>query len=173
MFRTRETQLGPGALSTPGTAVPATARCNPWPPHAASQRPVPVTPALLFPSRGAQITGHQQGFTSVHPSQPFPRLCSPDGTGTLGPFPELRTRPGKTQPRTSGRERASGTARSHVISTADLLRRTHSSRATSCRTCSLSCSSPASGPVHPRTRMRSNLRRGRPRTPANPPRSSF
>jgi len=30
MFRTRETQLGPGALSTPGTAVPATARCNPW-----------------------------------------------------------------------------------------------------------------------------------------------
>ena len=29
MFRTRETRLGPGALSTPGTAVPATARCNP------------------------------------------------------------------------------------------------------------------------------------------------
>ena len=74
MFRTRETQLGPGALSTPGTAVPATARCNPWPPHAASQRPVPATPVLPFPPRGAQITGHQQGFTGVHPSQPFPRL---------------------------------------------------------------------------------------------------
>ena len=43
--------------------------------------------------------------------------CNPrDGTGTLGLFPELRTRLSKTQPRTSGRERASGTARSYVIS---------------------------------------------------------
>ena len=44
MFRTRETRLGPGALFTPGTAVPSTARGSPWPPHAAFQRPVPIHP---------------------------------------------------------------------------------------------------------------------------------
>ena len=80
-----------------------------------------LSPRYGIPSRGVPITGHQQGFTGVHPSQPFPRLCSPDGTGSLGLFPELRTRPSRTRPRTSGRERASGTARSHVTSTADLL----------------------------------------------------
>ncbi len=38
---------------------------------------------------------------------PSPRLWSPDGTGTLGLFPELRTRLSRTQQRTSGRGRAS------------------------------------------------------------------
>ena len=106
-------------------SLPRGLRCLPQPGANPGRRTPPhsgrsLSPRYSFPSRGVPITGHQQGFTGIHPSQPFPRLCSPDGTGSLGLFPELRTRPSRTRPRTSGRERASGTARSHVISTADL-----------------------------------------------------
>jgi len=106
MFRTRETRLGPGALSTPGTAVPSR-------PGAIPDRRLPpssgrsLSPRYCHPSRGVSVTRHQRGFTAVHPSQPSPRLWSPDGTGTLGLYPELRTRLSRTQQRTSGRGRAS------------------------------------------------------------------
>ena len=106
MFRTRETRLGPGALSTPGTAVPSRPGAIPdrrLPPHSGRS----LSPRCNEPSRGVSVTRHQQGFTAVHPSQPSPRLWSPDGTGTLGLFPELRTRLSRTQQRTSGRGRAS------------------------------------------------------------------
>jgi hypothetical protein len=94
------------ALSTPGTAVPSRPGAIPdrrLPPHSGRS----LSPRYHEPSRGVQVTRHQQGFTVVHPSQPSPRLWSPDGTGTLGLFPELRTRLSRTQQRTSGRGRAS------------------------------------------------------------------
>jgi len=80
MFRTRETQLGPGALSTPGTAVPATARCNPWPPHAASQRPVPVTPVL----RSVPGSPNNGASARVHWRSPLPAFPSPVLPGRYG-----------------------------------------------------------------------------------------
>src|SRR6266568_48916 len=46
-FHTRETRTGPGALCTPGTAVFSRPSGCPWPPPAASQRPVPATPVPL------------------------------------------------------------------------------------------------------------------------------
>jgi hypothetical protein len=55
----------------------------------------------------SSITGHQQGFTGVHPPQPSPHLWPPDGTAALGLSPGLRTPPGKTRQRTPGRGRAS------------------------------------------------------------------
>jgi hypothetical protein len=106
MFRTREMRLGPGALSTPGTAVPSRPGGIPdrrLPPHSGRS----LSPRYYRPSRGVSVTRHQQGFTGIHPSQPSPHLWSPDGTGTLGLFPELRTRLSRTQQRTSGRGRAS------------------------------------------------------------------
>ena len=106
MFRTRETRMGPGALSTPGKAVPSRPGPIPdrrLPPHSGRS----LSPRCSQPSRGVSVTRHHQGFTGVHPSQPSPRLWSPDGTGTLGLFPELRTRLSRTQPRTSGQGRAS------------------------------------------------------------------
>jgi hypothetical protein len=80
MFRTRETQLGPGALSTPGTAVPVTARCNPWPPHAASQRPVPVTPVL----RSVPGSPNNGASARVHWRSPLPAFPSPVIPGRYG-----------------------------------------------------------------------------------------
>jgi hypothetical protein len=89
------------------------------------------------------MTRHQRGFTGVHPSRPFPCLWPPDGTRALGLYPGLRTRPGRTQPRTPGRERASGTTRSYVINILDLPQRAHSHRATSCRTAPSPCGPPS------------------------------
>jgi hypothetical protein len=64
-----------GALSTPGTAVPARPAGHPRPPHAALQRPVPV-PRPATHHRRLLITRHHQGFTVVHPSG-LPLACSP------------------------------------------------------------------------------------------------
>ena len=117
MFRTRETRLGPGALFTPGTTVPSR------PGDLPDRRLPPFNGRSLFtpvpnPSRDVSITKHQQGFTGIHPSQPFPHLWSPDGTGTLGLSPELRTPLSRTRRRTSGRRRAS--ALPEVTSSASL-----------------------------------------------------
>jgi hypothetical protein len=72
MFRTRETRPGPGALYTPGTTVPARLRVNPAAAacRLATARSLP--PRCHNPSRDAFFTRHQQGFTGVRPSRPFP-----------------------------------------------------------------------------------------------------
>ena len=106
MFRTRKMRLGPGALYTPGTAVPSRPGTFPdrrLPPPSGRS----LSPRYHHPSRGVFVTRHQRGFTGVRPVQPSPRLWPPDGTGTLGLSPELHTPLNRTQRRMSGRGRAS------------------------------------------------------------------
>ena len=117
MFRTREMRLGPGALYTPGTAVPSRPGTFPdrrLPPPSGRS----LSPRYHYPSRGVFVTRHQRGFTGVRPIQPSPRLWPPDGTGTLGLSPELHTPLSRTQRRMSGRGRAS--ALPEVTSSASL-----------------------------------------------------
>jgi hypothetical protein len=80
MFRTRETRPGAGALSTPGTAVPATARGHPWPPRAAFQRPVPILPVL----HSVPGSGDDEASARVHWRSPFPAFPSPVAPGRYG-----------------------------------------------------------------------------------------
>jgi hypothetical protein len=81
MFRTRETRPGPGALYTPGTTVPARLRVNPAAAacRLATARSLP--PRCHNPSRDAFLTRHQQGFTGVRPSRPFPSPVAPGRHG--------------------------------------------------------------------------------------------
>jgi hypothetical protein len=73
MFRTRETRLGPGALCTPGTAVPARPRMNPMTAAcrlsaAGPSHPGPaVRPGMSF-SRGIS----KGSLTFTHPAFPSP-----------------------------------------------------------------------------------------------------
>jgi hypothetical protein len=78
----------------------------------------PCHPGVTTRPGMSSITEHQRGFTGIHPSQPSPHLWPPDGTGTLGLFPGLRTPPGRTRRRTPGRGRAS--ALPEVTSSASL-----------------------------------------------------
>ncbi len=104
MFRTRETRLAQGALCTPGAAVstrpeffPAAAcristasPCRPGPQPA---------PGRIIDEASARVQCH-----SPHTSLPL--ACDPGRNGALGLSPELRTQPGRTQQRTSGRGQA-------------------------------------------------------------------
>jgi hypothetical protein len=84
VFRTRETRPGPGALCTPGTAVPARLRMHPaaaacrlaaaGPCHPGST----TRPGMVF-SRGIS-----KGSLAFAPPGHSPRLWLPDGTGALG-----------------------------------------------------------------------------------------
>jgi hypothetical protein len=81
MFRTHETRPGPGALCTPGTAVPVRPRVNPVTAacRLATARSLP--PRYRHPSRDVFLTRHQQGFTGVRPSRPFPSPVVPGRNG--------------------------------------------------------------------------------------------
>jgi hypothetical protein len=86
MFRTRETRPGPDALCTPGTAVPARPRMHP----AAACRPFngrSLSPRYRNPSRDVFLTRHQQGFTGIHPSRPFPSPVAPGRNGNPWALP--------------------------------------------------------------------------------------
>jgi hypothetical protein len=84
VFRTRETRPGPGALCTPGTAVPVRLRMHPaaaacrlaaaGPCHPGST----TRPGMVF-SRGIS-----KGSLAFAPPGHSPRLWLPDGTGALG-----------------------------------------------------------------------------------------
>ena len=72
-FRMRETRTGPGALSTPGTAVFAGHRVF------RGRRLPPLndrslSPRHRFPARNADITRHHREFPDSRPSGPSPRL---------------------------------------------------------------------------------------------------
>ena len=81
MFRTRETRPGPGALCTPGTTVPARPRVNPATAACRLATAGPCHPGDTTPSRDAFFTRHQQGFTGVRPSRPFPSPVAPGRNG--------------------------------------------------------------------------------------------
>ena len=81
MFRTRETRPGPGALYTPGTAVPARPRVHPVTAACRLAAAGPCHPGASNPSRDVSLTRHQQGFTGVRPSRPFPSPVAPGRNG--------------------------------------------------------------------------------------------
>jgi hypothetical protein len=99
-FRTHETQTGPGALSTPGTAVLTGRQCicgRRLPPLSGWSLP----PRRHNPARDVEFTRHQQGFPGSRPSGPFPApVTALAGTAVLGLFRELRTQPVRNRPRT-------------------------------------------------------------------------
>jgi hypothetical protein len=104
MFRTRETRLAQGALCTPGAAVPTRPVVLP----AAACRISTASPCRpgLQPAPGRII---DEASAKVHcrsPHTSLPLACDPGRNGVLGLFPELRTQPGRTRQRTSGRGQA-------------------------------------------------------------------
>ena len=104
MFRTRETRLAQGALCTPGAAVSTRPVILP----AAACRLSTASPCRpgLQPAPGRIIDEASARVHCHSPHTSLPLTCDPGRNGILGLFPELRTRPGRTQQRTSGRGQA-------------------------------------------------------------------
>jgi hypothetical protein len=75
-FRTRESRTGPGALCTPGTAVPTRPRgiLGRRLPHPSG---VSLSPRQYNPARDVGVTRHQRGFPDSRPSGPSPDLWPP------------------------------------------------------------------------------------------------
>ena len=141
------------------TGFPCSARVRPgwlrvpslprgrWCPHGRSISPAatcriatasPCHPGLQpAPGRNSDEASARVHCHSPHTSLPL--ACDPGRNGILGLFPELRTRPGRTRQRTSGRGQAQTLARITTLASASLLRRTHSQRATSRRTIDRFC----------------------------------
>ena len=87
MFRTRETRPGPGALYTPGTAVPARPRVRPVTAACRLATAGPCHPGATTRPGMFSLTRHQQGFTGVRPSRPFPSPVAPGRNGDPWAFP--------------------------------------------------------------------------------------
>jgi len=87
MFRTRETRPGPGALYTPGTAVPARPRVRPVTAACRLATAGPCHPGAATRPGMSSLTRHQQGFTGVRPSRPFPSPVIPGRNGNPWAFP--------------------------------------------------------------------------------------
>jgi hypothetical protein len=139
MFRTRETRPGPGALYTPGTAVPHGHVCIPRPPPAALQRPVPVTPV----SRPVPGCLSHEASARVHWRSPLPAIplaCGSqterDPSGFLPGFTPGRAGPGRA---CRGGDRPQALTWNNAAAISDLLRRIHSQRATSRRNAPARC----------------------------------
>jgi hypothetical protein len=109
VFRTRETRPGPGALYTPGTAVPARARVRPMSAACRLAAAGPCHPGVTTRPGMSLSRGISKGSLAFAPPGPSPRLWPPDGAGALGLSPGLHTRLGRTQSRMPGRGQASGT----------------------------------------------------------------
>ena len=102
-------------------SLPRGLRCLPRPGDLPDRRPPPSSGRSLFTPvpQSAPGCNRDEASARVHWRSPLPAFPSPVIPGRYRDpraFPELRTRLSRTQPRTSGRERASGTARSHVTS---------------------------------------------------------
>ena len=131
-FRTRETRTGPGALFTPGVAVPA------GHPVARGRRLPPLNGRFLpsrhsHPARDVDVTRHQQGFPD---SRPIPVLPLARGRhGWIGPWlsREFRTQPARNRPRTSRRGQVEHKPVATSPAPARPPRLAHSPRATSRR----------------------------------------
>jgi hypothetical protein len=109
MFRTRERGQGPGALYTPGTAVPARPRMRPVTAACRLAAAGPCHPGATTRPGASLSRGISKGSLAFAPPG-HSLACNPrTERAPLGFTPGLRTRPGRTQPRTPGRERASGT----------------------------------------------------------------
>ena len=139
MFRTCETRPGPGALYTPGTAVPHGHVCIPRPPPAALQRPVPVTPV----SRPVPGCLSHEASARVHWRSPLPAIplaCGSQTERDPSGFP-----PGFTPGRAGlgracrGGDRPQALTWNNAVAISDLLRRIHSQRATSRRNALARC----------------------------------
>ena len=87
MFRTRETRPGPGALCTPGTTVLARPRMNPVAAACRLFNGRSLSPRYRNPSRDVFLTRHQQRFTVIHPSRPFPSPVAPGRNGNPWALP--------------------------------------------------------------------------------------
>jgi len=74
MFRTRETRLGPGALCTPGTAVPARSRVNPVTAACRLATAGPYHPGTTTRPGMLLSRGISKGSLAFTPSQPSPHL---------------------------------------------------------------------------------------------------
>src|ERR1035441_1356791 len=79
-YRTYEARLGPGAFSTPGTAVSTQ-------PSPILGRPLPhfngmsLSPWHYHPTQGVPMTRHQQRFTVIHPMPVFSMPVIPGRRG--------------------------------------------------------------------------------------------
>ena len=139
MFRTRETRLGPGALFTPGTAVPSR------PVNLPDRRTPPSSGRSLFTpvQHSAPGCNRDEASSRVHWRSPLPAFPSPVIPGTVrGPSGfSLSSAPGRAGPSHARQGGNEPQALPGVTSpaSADLLRRTHSTRATSCRTITSFC----------------------------------
>jgi len=104
MFRTRETRLAQGALCTPGAAVSTRPVVLP----AAACRIATASPCRpgLQPAPGRIIDEASARVHCHSPHTSLPLTCNPGRNGVLGLYPELRTQPGRTRQRTSGRGQA-------------------------------------------------------------------
>ena len=140
VFRTRETRPGPGALYTPGTAVPARARVRPMSAACRLAAAGPCHPGVTTRPGMSLSRGISKGSLALAPPGHSPRLWPPDGTGTLGLSPGLRTRlqPGPSRACRGG-DRPQALAWNNAVAISDLLRRIHSSRATSRRNALTRC----------------------------------
>src|ERR1019366_746102 len=107
-----------------------------------------------------------RGVSNPFLALPTNRAAKPgvhrSGNGPGSPLlsPELRTRLSRTQPRTSGQGRARTPARTTSSIQPNLLRRTHSPRATSCRTARSNNERPLRKPA-PGVRLTRGLNRTR------------
>jgi hypothetical protein len=140
MFRTRETRPGPGALYTPGTAVPAQPRVRPVTAACRLAAAGPCHPGTTTRPGVSLSRGISKGSLAFAPPGHSPHLWSQDGTGTLG----LLLRASHPAEQDPAAHAGAGTslqalARSYVTTISDLLRRTHSQRATSCRNALTRC----------------------------------
>ena len=132
-FRTRETQTGPGALSTPGTAV-FTGR------RGVRGRRLPPLSGRFLSSRHSHQPGMSmsrgisKGFRIVAPFRSFPSpVAAMAGAAVLGLFRELRTQPARNRPRTSRRGQVEHKPVAMSPASARPPQLAHSPRATSCR----------------------------------------
>jgi hypothetical protein len=74
MFRTRETRPGPGALSTPGTAVPVRLRVNPAAAACRLATAGPCHPGVTTRPRMLFSRGISKGLLAFAPPGHSPRL---------------------------------------------------------------------------------------------------
>jgi hypothetical protein len=112
MFRMRETRLGLGALSTPGTTVstrPRRVRDRRLPHHNGTSLPA----QHHTPTQAADLTRHHQGFPVSRPLPSLPLACDPRPVREPLGFPASFT-PSRYRPRMSRWGQVTDTTRSHV-----------------------------------------------------------